>query len=138
LQKRKIAKNWGHKPMPKKPDLTVIGGYLVATDIEPPRPLDVAGRDLWTRVQRAYGIRDITGVETLQLICEGVDLIARAQQQIKTDGPTIKTRAGIKPHPASKLLLSMMGFVVRNLRALNLDVEPLHPSVGRPPNKTGW
>jgi hypothetical protein len=128
----------GENLVVKKPDLTIIKSRLPSTGIEPPRPLDGPGRGLWDRVQREYRITDVTGVETLQLICEGVDLIALWQAQIKADGATIRTRTGIKQHPASKMLLAMMAFVTRNLRALNLDVEPLHPSVGRPPNKSGW
>jgi Phage terminase, small subunit len=122
--------------MSKKLDLHVIGSKPL-TGIEPRRPLGERGSALWRQVLTEYRIEDIGTLEALQIICEASDLIATLQDAIRQDGCTIRSRNGIREHPAVKQVIAAMAFVTRNLRALNLDVEPVGP-VGRPTKKGGW
>jgi hypothetical protein len=55
-------------------------------------------------------------------------------ERIAEDGEVIETENGPKVHPALKEQLAHRSFIVRTLRALGLNLEPVR-SVGRP---TAW
>ena len=79
-------------------------------------------------------IGDAAGVELLMQACECADRTARLAERIDKDGEVIETENGPKVHSAVKEELAGRAFIVRTLRALGLNLEPVR-SVGRP---TAW
>jgi len=105
-----------------------------STATKPPRKLGDAGLSLWQSIQSEYRIDDAAGIELLMQACEAADRVARLAEGIDKDGEVIETENGPKAHPALKEQLSHRAFIVRTLRALGLNLEPVR-SVGRP---TAW
>jgi hypothetical protein len=105
-----------------------------ANGLEPPRSLGAQGRGLWDRVQREYAVDDPAGIEFLCLACEALDRAQALSEAIQRDGDIIRTRDGIKTHPAVKEELANRAFVTRTLQRLGLNYEPLRASPGRPPS----
>jgi hypothetical protein len=98
----------------------------------PPRRLGRHGQALWTTIQNEYGITDGGGVELLAQACASLDRAESLSAQITRDGEVVRTKAGLRDHPALKHELANRSFVVRTLHRLGLDVEAVKP-VGRPP-----
>jgi Phage terminase, small subunit len=117
--------------MRKIPRLTVIGP--AATSIEPPSILGEPGRRLWTQVLAEYDVSDVAGRQMLLQCCQMTDRAEDLAEEIAADGAVIRTREGIKDHPALKHELAARAFVVRTLCRLGLNFEPLRVGPGRPP-----
>jgi hypothetical protein len=123
--------------MSKKPRLTAVPTAI--TSLDPPRKLDAPGRGLWDRIMAEYDIADSGGMEMLCQACQSLDRAEALRAEIDRDGEVIRVRGSVREHPALKHELASRSFVVRALARLNLNVEPLHPSAGRPPGlKGGW
>src|SRR5215469_13510336 len=101
---------------------------------QPPRKLGDLGLFLWQSLQSEYRIDDAAGREMLAQACEAADRVARLAATINADGEIIQTENGPKAHPALKDELAGRAFIVRVLRQLGLNLEPVRP-VGRP---TKW
>ena len=106
-----------------------------STATKPPRKLGEVGSSLWQSIQSEYRIDDAAGIELLMQACEASDQIAKLAERIAKDGEVIKTENGLKVHPALKEQLSHRSFIVRTLRALGLNLEPVRATAGRP---TAW
>lgn len=78
--------------------LTLVGPGSTAPP--PPRTLGPHGLSLWARVQREYHILDCGGVELLCLACQALDRAESLSEAIAADGETVRTRTGIRAHPA--------------------------------------
>lgn len=100
---------------------------------KPPRPLGTAGRQLWTRVHRDYGIEDAGGIELLTLASEALDRAEALRGEIERDGSVIRSGETLRDHPALKHELANRAFVARAIGRLGLDVEPVRGRRGRPP-----
>lgn len=98
---------------------------------KPPRRLGTHGLALWRAITTDYDVTDAGGVEMLCQACAALDRAESLRAQIERDGEVIKTKAGLKDHPALKHELANRSFVVRTLHRLGLDVEAIKP-VGRP------
>jgi hypothetical protein len=122
--------------MEKKPPLSVVSN-LSATATHPPPSLAEVGRSLWNRVMTEYRIQDCGGLEMLFQACAAADRAAALAALIDRDGEVIRTKAGPRAHPALKDELACRAFVVRTLRNLGLDVEPIR-TIGRPGSAIGW
>jgi hypothetical protein len=85
-------------------------------------------------VTKEYGIEDCGGVEMLCQACQGLDNAESYAEQIKRDGPVIRSKVGLRDHPLIKHELAARAFVVRTLQRLGLDVEAIKP-IGRPPGE---
>jgi len=119
-----------------KPPLTVVGPG--ATAPQPPRTLGPAGMSLWRRVQAEYLIRDAGGIELLCLACQALDRAESLSVAIAADGETIRTRTGIRAHPALRDEISNRALVARLLSRLGIATEPVK-SPGRPAGGgLGW
>src|SRR5687768_2242055 len=122
--------------MPEKPTLKLISAT-------PPNAGDLApnlgdhGLTLWRTVMAEYEIADTGGREMLRQACAALDRAEACAEHISRDGEVVQTRAGLKDHPALRHELANRSFVVRTLHRLGLDVEPVRPSVGRPPGMRG-
>src|SRR6516162_1033036 len=106
-----------------------------STATKPSRKLGDAGLSLWQSIQSEYRIDDAAGIELLMQACEAADRVARLAEGIDKDGEVIETENGPKAHPALKEQLSHRAFIVRTLRALGLNLEPVRATAGRP---TAW
>jgi hypothetical protein len=119
------------------PPLTLVNP--ASTTISPPRALGAHGMGLWNRIQAEYRIEDTGGIELLTQACQALDRAEALAAAIARDGEVIHTRTGVpKTHPAVKDELACRAFVVRTLERLGLNVEAIKPTIGRPPNSTGW
>jgi hypothetical protein len=124
--------------MSKKPPLNLVTP-IPHQGIQPPRPLGEHGAILWRTVMDEYDFQDGAGREMLALACAALDRAESMRTQIDADGECIRTKTGLKDHPLLRHEAVARAFVVKTLKALNLDVEPIRP-VGRPagPANKGW
>jgi hypothetical protein len=118
-----------------KPPLTLVGPGSTAP--APPRPLGAAGSALWQRVQAEYLIRDAGGIEILCLAAQALDRAESLSAAIAEDGHTIRTRTGVRAHPALRDEIANRALVARLLGKLGITTEPVK-SPGRPAAGFGW
>jgi hypothetical protein len=131
----KNAKPKGFRMSPPKPPLTLVGPGTTAPP--PPRSLGAAGLPLWQRVQTEYLIRDAGGIEVLCLAAQALDRAESLSAAIAEDGQTIRTRTGIRAHPALRDEIANRALVARLLSKLGIATEPIK-SPGRPGVGIGW
>jgi len=99
----------------------------------PPENLKRYGRALWAKVQDQYAIADVGGTEMLGQACAAADVAEDCAAKIKSEGLTVVSGSGTPhDHPLLRHELAARAFVVKTLRALGLNVEPLRRP-GRPP-----
>jgi hypothetical protein len=97
-----------------------------------PEHLGAAGRVLWGDIQSAYQIADPGGLALLQQAAEAADRIASVRKQIDEAGELIMVRGIPRVNPLCAVERDQRAALVRCLRNLNLDVEPLRDRPGRP------
>jgi P27 family predicted phage terminase small subunit len=79
---------------------------------------------------------DDSGQLVLRQACESLDRVREAQRLLATDGLVIRDRWGQpKPHPAAGVEASARLQLLRCLKALGIDLEPLNDGPGRPPGR---
>jgi hypothetical protein len=87
---------------------------------------------------QAYRIDDVGGQELLFQACAMADRVTALRARIDADGEILITRGGVmKEHPGLRGELAGRAFIVKTLRNLGLDVEPVRPTVGRPGGGVG-
>jgi phage terminase small subunit len=105
---------------------------------KPPKGLSPAARRWWTRLRAGYGIDDDGG---LAVLTEGAWAVHRAEEAkaiVDAEGLVTHDRWGqSKPHPAVATERDARGAVLRALKQLNLDLEPLRNGPGRPSGYKG-
>jgi len=85
-----------------------------------------------------YDIADCGGRELLYQAAAACDRLADLTRGIDADGVTVRIRGGvIRAHPALRDELACRAFIVKTLRALGLDVEPIKGE-GRRGGGIGW
>ncbi|ORE97470.1 hypothetical protein ATO4_09127 [Aurantimonas sp. 22II-16-19i] len=102
----------------------------------PSRDLGASGLAFWNAVQSDYQVDDPGGRELLLLASEAIDRAEGLRAMIEADGAVLRTKAGLKDHPALKHELANRAFVTRAIARLGLNVEAVRP-VGRP-GLGGW
>jgi P27 family predicted phage terminase small subunit len=108
----------------------------MTTAKSPPKGLTAQSKTLWKRLASDYGIDDDAGLLLLQTAMEARDRMKAAQEAIARDGMTVLDRFGQrKAHPLLPAERDARAQMLAALRALNLDVEPLHDRPGRPAGK---
>lgn len=117
-----------------KTPLRIVGGPH-ATPIAPPFSLGEAGTRLWDSVQSEFDVSDVAGRELLGQACAAADRAESLAALIAQDGEVIRTKTGLKAHPALPGEMAARGFVVKTLLRLGINFEPLRVGVGRPPGK---
>ena len=106
--------------------------------MKPPKQLGTAGKALWRSLLREYSISDAGGLALLTAACESLDRADEARQRIAADGAFTPDRFGqLRAHPAIAVERDARGQVLQALKQLNLDIEPLRQSAGRPPSPLG-
>ena len=121
--------------MAKKPDLTLVKDDVNL--IKPPRKLGHHGITLWHAIQREYAITDRGGIELLAQICTMADRAEALAECIARDGETIRTKTGLRAHPALREELGARSFICRALERLGVTTEPVKP-IGHPTLGIGW
>jgi hypothetical protein len=120
----------------KNSNLTLVKGS--PPDHRPPAPPAHLGEDglaLWTGIQAEYGIDDPAGLELLRQAAEAADRIASVRQQIDETGELLMIRGVPRVNPLCAVERDQRTSLVRCLRNLNLDLEPLRDRPGRPPGR---
>jgi hypothetical protein len=115
---------------PDKPTLSVVN--RASSGIEPPRKLGEHGMALWNSVQSEYRVDDVGGIELLAQACAALDRIEALAAAIDRDGETVRTKTGVRAHPALRDELAGRAFVCRTLDRLGVTIESVKP-IGRPP-----
>jgi hypothetical protein len=98
----------------------------------PPAHLGVDGLELWTSIREEYGITDPGGLALLRTAAEAADRIASCRRQLDEQGEVLTIRGVPRAHPAAAIERDSRAALVRAIRYLNLDVEPLRDRPGRP------
>jgi phage terminase small subunit len=96
-----------------------------------PRHLSPEARAHWVQFQNGWQLDDGARL-ILMAALEAFDRMRDAQRAIKVDG--LMTKAG-KLHPATTVERDARLAMLRAIRQLGLDVEPLRDGPGRPPGK---
>ncbi len=94
----------------------------------PPRHLSTEARGLYRSFADDWDL-DGAALLILQTALESFDRMRGAQALIKKHGLTVKGRA----HPAVQIERDARLAMLKALRQLNLDLEPLRDGPGRPP-----
>ena len=130
----KLGKNIheGNAVAKNPPTLTVIGSTSKSNPLAPPPGLGEVGAKLWHAIYADYVIDDAGGLAMLAQICAAADRVAEYASSIARDGPTIRTKAGLKDHPLLRHELAAQSFIVRSLHRLGLDITPARHEIGRP------
>jgi P27 family predicted phage terminase small subunit len=100
---------------------------------KPPKHLSAESRKQYSAIASEYNIADDVGLLVLQTAFEAFDRMRLAQAQVKEDGATTTDRFGqTKAHPLLTVERDARAQFLAALKALHLDVEPLHDKAGRP------
>jgi hypothetical protein len=97
-----------------------------------PPHLSADGRQLWIDIQSAYQIDDPGGLVLLRVAAEALDRAERCRRLIDEQGEMLTVRGMPRAHPALAAERDARAAIVRAIRNLNLDLEPLK-AIGRPP-----
>jgi hypothetical protein len=119
---------------PGTPPLTLVDS--AKTLITPPRALGQHGMNLWNGVLAEFDIRDRAGLELLSQAAACLDRAEGLAAQIDADGMVLRTRTGVRSHPAIRDETQCRAACVRILEKLGITREELRPMAGRPP--AGW
>ena len=120
--------------MPRKTKLKLVTGPDASAP-RPPAPPAHLGEDglaLWRGVQVEYAISDPAGLELLRQAAEAADQIASVRKQIDENGELLMVRGVPRVNPLCAVERDQRAALVRCIRNLNLDLEPLRDR-GRPP-----
>jgi hypothetical protein len=116
--------------MAKKPNLTLLAGNSGLP--EPPGHLGTAGLELWQSIQKSYQIDDPGGLALLRTAAEASDRIASVRTQIDQQGEMLVIKGVPRVNPLCAVERDQRAALIRALKALNLDLEPLRDRPGRP------
>ncbi len=115
--------------MAKKPQLSLVNSATIAS--APPRKLGQHGLALWNAINSEFVVDDRGGIELLAQLCAAQDRVEALAERINDDGETIRTKNGLKAHPALRDELALRAFICRTLQRLGVTVEIVKP-IGRP------
>jgi P27 family predicted phage terminase small subunit len=100
---------------------------------KPPSRLSAEAKGWWRKLTDGYSIRDEAGLLLLATGLEAFDRMREAQAAIAKDGVTFRDRFGqVRVNPATTIERDSRAGMLAALKALNLDLEPLHERSGRP------
>jgi hypothetical protein len=97
-----------------------------------PKSLDKTGAHLWTEVTRMYEFSDPGSYAILEQACLCVQRAERCRVIIDRDGELLFGKTGPRSHPLLRDELGNRALCARLLGRLGLDLEPIHPTPGRP------
>jgi len=83
-----------------------------------------------------YGISDSGGLHYIKTFTDAFTTELNAMDIVEVDGLTFQDRFGqVKAHPLCSVIRDARSQKLAALKALNLDLEPLHDRAGRPGGK---
>jgi hypothetical protein len=97
-----------------------------------PKSLDKTGAHLWTEVVSCYEFADPGSYAILEQACLCVQRAERCRLLIDKDGEMLFGKNGPRANPLLRDELGNRALCARLLGRLGLDLEPLHPTPGRP------
>jgi P27 family predicted phage terminase small subunit len=98
-----------------------------------PSHLSAEAKKIWSDILTEYAIDDAAGLRILRVSLEAYDRAQAARKQIDREGMTYFDKAGQpKIHPLIPCERDSRAAFLAGLKALNLDLEPLRDSPGRP------
>jgi hypothetical protein len=103
----------------------------------PPAPAGYTAEaaELWVDVAADY-VLDAASLKLLDGACHGLMRAREAQGLLKAQGLTTHDRFNqVRPHPAAAIERDSVATMLRCLKALALDLEPVHSKPGRPPGR---
>ena len=115
--------------MAKNPELTVMASR--SSIITPPRKLGKHGLTLWREIHAEYRVDDYAGIELLMQACTTLDRAEALAACVARDGETLRTKTGLRIHPAVREELAARAFICRTLERLGITTEAIK-SPGRP------
>jgi P27 family predicted phage terminase small subunit len=99
---------------------------------DPPEHLSEEAASWWTRIVSRWDLDD-AALLVLEGAMESFDRMREAQKVIAAEGITIPDRFGKpKQHPATLVERDAKGALLRGIKSLGLELEPLNPGPGRP------
>jgi P27 family predicted phage terminase small subunit len=99
---------------------------------KPPSSLSSEAKRWWRKIVAGWELDD-AGFLVLESALECFDRMRQAQAMLEKEGLIAKDRFGQdKVHPAVLVERDAKAGLLRALRAMNLQIEPLHDTVGRP------
>jgi P27 family predicted phage terminase small subunit len=103
------------------------------TGPKPPKNLSDEAKRWWKKLVSGWELDD-AGFLVLENALESFDRMRQAQEMLAKEGLVTTDRFGQqKVHPAVLVERDAKAGLLRALRALNLQIEPLHDTTGRPP-----
>ena len=103
------------------------------TGPKPPKNLSAEAKRWWKKIVSGWELDD-AGFLVLENALESFDRMRQAQEMLAKVGLVTTDRFGQqKVHPAVLVERDAKAGLLRALRALNLQIEPLHDTPGRPP-----
>ena len=100
--------------------------------MKPPPSLSKEARKIWSLLQAEYGIDDPAGLQLLNIYGQAFDRVAECRKAIDREGLQVADRFGqLKSHPLLTTERDARAQMLQALKALNIDVEPLHDRPGR-------
>lgn len=103
------------------------------TNIKIPAGLSPAARVWWGKITDEYGITDAAGLLLLQNAMEAFDRMNQASDLIKKYGTlTFDRFKQLRANPACTIERDSRAAMLKALKDLNLDLEPLKNAAGRP------
>jgi P27 family predicted phage terminase small subunit len=119
-------------PMKKSPNGKV---KLAPALPRAPGGLSAEAKRWWRKIVAEWNLDD-AALLLLENAMSAFDRMREAQAAIAADGITVTDRFGqVKQHPATLVERDSKATLLRHLKSLNLDLEPLHDRAGRPPKK---
>jgi P27 family predicted phage terminase small subunit len=101
---------------------------------EPPKKLSPEARGWWIKINEAWEVVD-GSLLVLENALEAFDRMRQAQAIIEAEGIVTSDRFGqVRQHPATIVERDAKQTLLRHLKALNLDLEPILKP-GRPGGK---
>jgi len=103
------------------------------TGPKPPKGLSPEAKSWWKKIVSGWEL-DEAGFLVLETALECFDRMRQAQKIVAKDGITATDRFGqVKVSPAVLVERDAKAGLLRALRAMNLQIEPLNDAIGRPP-----
>jgi phage terminase small subunit len=101
-----------------------------------PKHLSAESKKFFRWVSEEYDITDPGGLRLLQSASEALDRIKQCREQIDVDGVSTLDRFGQRrAHPLLSVERDNRAAFLAAMKSLNLDLEPLNPTPGRPPGR---
>ena len=100
-----------------------------------PKDLSATAKTWWKTLVNDYAIEgnDSAGLLLLETALRAFDQMRIAEAAIEQHGQvTMDAKGQLRPNPSCVILRDSRAAMLSALKAMNLDLEPLHPRAGRP------